>query len=102
MQEKEIWGALAGSVAVIMALVGVLYNRINDDIKGHEARLDAGMKAFTEIGEKLVAIGEQIKTLQADGRGEDKDIELLQVDIRNLHSRLLTLEVEHKNRMCAG
>lgn len=93
----EVWTALVGSITVIGGLVTVLWNRQNNDIKAHEVKLEAGQRAFTEIGEKLVLIGEQIKALQSEDAFEGEELDRLEADIKDLNRRLTVLETEHNS-----
>lgn len=125
----ETWAALIGSVTAVVALIGVLYSRINDDIKSHatklqshetnqdtkfaefdkkldvklkeleakyDGKLDRGVTAFSEIGKKLVAIGEKITALEEEDAFESQELDRICLDIKDLEKRLLTIEVEHK------
>ena len=93
----ETWAALIGSVTLIVGMVGVLYKRLNDDIKGHDDKLNAGIKRFSEIGEKLVSIGEKIQSIEKEDAFELEEIDRLELEIKSLHSRLLIIETEHKD-----
>lgn len=103
----ETWAALIASVSAVVLLVGVLYKRLNEDIKAgetkHEAlkkeietKLENGRKEFTTIGEELARIGEKLITLFKEEEFELAEIDRLEADIKNLHTRLLIIETEHK------
>lgn len=60
---KELWGALVGAATIIMALVSILYNRLNGDIKGHDESLENGEKRFQVQGEKLERLSTQFEEI---------------------------------------
>lgn len=93
----EVWGALTASLGMVGTLVAVLYYRLNKDISAHERKLDDGNKAFADIGNRLVAIGEKIANIQTDDVFTDSEFDRIDADIKDLNRRLLTIEVEHKN-----
>ena len=93
----ETWAALVGSVTLVVALVGVLYNRLNGDIKAHDVKLDTGALSFIALGNQLVSTGEQIKSLCAAIEGENTEIGQLDKSLRDLHTRLTVIETEHRH-----
>lgn len=92
----ETWAALLGSLAIVVALLGVLYKRINDDLSNHSGRLETGAESFVKIGEDLVKIGGSISSLERVYALQKQDVVAIQASIRDLEKRLLTIEVEHK------
>lgn len=96
----ETWAALIGSLTAIVALVGILYHRMNKDIEGTVKQLENGQIAFIGIGKELVKIGERIQNLENNGNIDDADMGKLATDIRLLENRLLIIETEHKR--CVG
>ena len=97
----EVWAALIASLSGIGILITVLWNRQNADIKDHANKLEAGQLAFTEIGHKLVLIGEQIKNLQEEDLFDGVELGRLETEIRLLTARILIIETEHKNCVLA-
>lgn len=93
----EVWTALGGGVTLIIGLVSLLWDRQNSDIKDHAAKLDSGQKAFSGIGEQFVKIGEQLKALEKEDAYECEELDRLELDLKDLTSRLLVLETEHKS-----
>ena len=93
----ETWAALVGSVGVVVALVSVLYNRINSDIKSHDTKLDAGTLQFQTIGSQLIRVGEQMVSVTAAYDGSNEELDRLDTTLRELHNRLLVIETEHKH-----
>lgn len=103
----EVWAALGGTATAVVVLMTYIWNRQNADIKGTSdevkltnLRLDAGQKAFANIGEQFVKIGEQLKALEKEDIYEGEEIDRLELDIKILNNRLLVIETEHKN--CIG
>jgi septal ring factor EnvC (AmiA/AmiB activator) len=93
----ETWSALVGSVAAVVALVGVLYSRINSDIKTHEIKLEAGANQFHNIGSQLITVGEQIRSITVAFEGENGELAKLEKELRDLHTRLTVIETEHRH-----
>ncbi|MBV5327110.1 MAG: hypothetical protein JZU65_05645 [Chlorobium sp.] len=100
----DLWTALGASVTMIAGLVTYIWTRQNNDIKGisddvklAHSRLDLGIGEFSDIGEQLVKIGEQLKALEKEDLYESQEMDRLDLDIKLLNNRLLVLETEHKN-----
>lgn len=91
----ETWGALTASLGLVGTLVAVLYYRLNKDISAHERKLDEGNKAFADIGNRLVALGEKIANIQTGDVFTDEEFDRLDADIKDLTKRLTVLETEH-------
>jgi hypothetical protein len=103
----EVWAALGGTVTAVVVLMTYIWNRQNADIKGisdevkfTNARLDAEQKAFANIGEQFVKIGEQLKALEKEDVFSGEEFDRLGVDIKLLAHDLTVLKTEHKN--CIG
>lgn len=93
----EVWKSLLASLGLIGTLISVLYYRLNKDIAAHDKKLDEGNKAFVEIGNKLVSLGEKIANLQTADVFINEELDRISLDIKDLNNRLLIIEVEHKN-----
>ena len=91
----ETWAALGATVTIIIGLVTVLYNRLNADIRAHEIKLEAGVKAFSEISGKLEKISEQIRTIKERCGFVDEELDRLDLEIRNLLHDFTVLKTEH-------
>jgi len=103
----DLWAALGVSVSMIAGLVTYIWAKQNTDIKGISdevklvnTRLDVGMRAFSSIGEQMVKIGEQIKSLEKEDAYELEEMDRISMDIKILTTHLTILETEHKN--CKG
>lgn len=92
----EVWGALVGSVTLVLGMVTVLYNRLNKDITGQQTQLDSGAKAFIEVGKELVRVAEKLAALQDGASASAEEMDQLKSDIKRLHDKVLVLETEHK------
>jgi len=107
----ETWAALGVLAAGLVSLVGVLYSRINTDIKGVDTsvkdlsddlyeEVGALKRDMNEIGTKLSAIGQQIAQFATSSTFTNEELDRIEADIKDLNKRLLTIEVEHKH--CIG
>lgn len=103
----EVWGALIGSVTLLVGTVGILYKRLNDDIKAEsdknanikimfDKKFDNGITAFSDIGKELAKIGEKLASLDREGTFANEELDRLELDIKGLHTRLVIIETEHK------
>jgi peptidoglycan hydrolase CwlO-like protein len=93
----EVWKALLTAVGIIGTLVGVLYYRLNQDILSQERKLDDGNKAFIDIGNRLIALGEKVANLQTDGVYTNQEMDRLYEEIKELTRIVTVLKVEHDN-----
>lgn len=93
----EVWKSLLASLGIIGTLISVLYYRLNKDISAHDKKLEDGNKAFVEIGNRLVALGEKIANLQTADVFINEELDRIDLDIKDLTSRLIVLETEHNN-----
>jgi len=93
----EVWAALVGACSIILALITVLYNRLNRDIKDCNTRLDNGQKAFEEIKVVQGRMDERLKVVDADFETVNEELDRLDNTDRGMDSRLKTIEVEHHN-----
>jgi peptidoglycan hydrolase CwlO-like protein len=93
----EVWTALGGSVTIIIALVTVLWNRQNNDIKAHETKLEMGQRSFAAINETLVKLGEQIAALREEDEFQGEELDRLELDIKGLTQQLTVLQTEHNS-----
>jgi len=116
-----LWSAFGGCATLIIALVAILYNRLNKDIdgeskarvKGYEdiqAKLDRGISTFSLMSNQLVQISEQIKTLEEKDSHSLKDLEghqdeskklfkTIQDELKEFHQILLIIKIEHERCM---
>lgn len=92
----EVWASLVGAITIIGVLVTTLWTRQNNDIKSHDEKLEKGTKAFVEIGQALVKIGEQILALEKADTQNVEAITSLTIAIKQLHDQVLVLETEHE------
>lgn len=93
----EVWAALGGAVTIIIALVTVLWNRQNNDIKAHENKLESGQRSFAEIKETLVKLGEQIAALREEDAFQGEELDRLELEIKTLTNQLTVLQTEHNS-----
>lgn len=93
----EVWAALVGACSIILALVTVLYNRLNRDIKDCNTRLDNGQKAFEDIKISQGRMEERLKMIDADFNAANEELDRLDNADRGMDGRLKTIEVEHHN-----
>jgi len=116
-----LWKGLIGCSTLLVGVFGIMYHRINRDIEGEskarikscdevQAKLDRGISSFALMGEQLVKIGEQIKSLENKDAESTKDLEThnieakkiimaIQTDIKELSKSLLIITVEHEHCM---
>lgn len=103
----ETWGALIGSLTLLIGTVGIIYKRLNDDIKAEsdknaatkvqfDKKFDNGISAFATIGKELATIGAKLAEIDRDGTFINSELDRLELDIRSLHTRLVIIETEHK------
>lgn len=106
----ETWAALGALLTALTLVVGVLYQRINTDIKGVEQSVkDLEDDVFTEInqikrdlneiGGRLSVIGQQIAQFATSATFSNEELDRLEADIKDLNRRLLTIEIEHLHCM---
>ena len=91
----EVWGALVGCFTVILGLIAVLWTRLNNDIKGHETKLNTGSEEFQDIREELVRIQEHIKTLKANELVTCTELDRITADIKTISDKLLVMKTQH-------
>ena len=93
----EVWKSLLAAIGIIGTLISVLYYRLNKDISEHDKKLSEGNKAFVDIGNTLIVLGEKIANIQTTGVFTDQELDRIDLDIKDLTRRLTVLETEHNS-----
>jgi len=91
----EVWAALGGAVTLVVALVTVLWKRMNEDIKGHDSKLSNGQKVFQDHGERLIKTEQKIESAGKEDDFLREEIDRIDMDIREIEKRLRSLELDH-------
>jgi hypothetical protein len=91
----ELWTAFTVSVAGIVSLVAVLYNRLNKDLKAHDDKFDVGQETFIKLGEELVKLGERMSGIVITGNSHTKEITDIRDEIKEIVHQLTVLQTEH-------
>jgi len=103
--DAMLWGA-GGLITVISALVALIYNRVNVDIKGvgvdvEDAfvkcdQLAGSMQTRCElIGNELATIKMQLAQFAQVNVSVSQELDKIEVDIKNLSDRFIKLSAEH-------
>lgn len=93
----EVWKSLLATLGIIGTLISVIFYRLNKDIAEHSRKLEEGNKAFVEIGNKLVSLGEKIANLQTSDVFINEELDRINLEIKDITKKLTVLETEHYN-----
>jgi len=106
----ETWAALGVLATGIVALLGVLYRRVNKDIQ----QLDDSLEDLSDdlddqvsnlhkdlngIGREINKVQQTIAQFSTSSVFTAQDIEKLLEEVKQLNNRLMTIEIEHKHCM---
>jgi hypothetical protein len=74
-----------------MALVGVLYNRLNKDREGQQEQLDNGQETFILIRERLTAVETKCGACEGIDKKDTAEILRISSELSRLHDDVVRL-----------
>jgi hypothetical protein len=91
----EVWAAFCGALTLIIALVTVLYNRLNKDNLDLWKQVELHRKTLEGCKVEMGKMSTEISTLKQEDEFENQELDRLYTTIRGISDRLTRLEAEH-------